>query len=122
MASPSPAIDALERPMSSRLPRRRVGSLGSLEVGVRDKVLIFLYIWQGCQGCQIFSLAALPTELAALNGRRRRSHQALPGLARRLRGPQPVHPLSQYARIDAAELCGAAGPFGDSLDDWGASA
>ena len=96
MASPSPAIDALERPMSSRLPRRRVGSLGSLEVGVRDKVLIFLYIWQGCQGCQTLSLAALPTELAALNGRRRRSHQGLPGVARRLRSLQPVRPLSRY--------------------------
>src|ERR1700735_2310103 len=111
MASPSPAIEALERPMSSRLPRRRVGSVGSLEVGVRDKILIFLHIWQGCQDCQTLSLPALMTELASLNGRRRRSHQALPELARRLRSPQPVAVCP--ALLDPSKPCGAPGPVGD---------
>jgi hypothetical protein len=45
-----------------RLPPKRVGNvgnLGNLEVDLYVKVLILLYIWKGCQDCQILSLAIL---------------------------------------------------------------
>jgi hypothetical protein len=42
-----------------RLPPKRVGNvgnLGNLEVDLYVKVLILLYIWKGCQDCQILSI------------------------------------------------------------------
>jgi hypothetical protein len=46
-----------------RLPPHSGGNVGNLEASFYVKVLIHIYIWKGCQGCQLLSLAAL---LAAL--------------------------------------------------------
>jgi hypothetical protein len=69
MARTEPGLGGFRRGPRRRLPRRRgatervaaLAALAALREYPYVKVLIHIYIWQGCQDCQTLSLAALPS-------------------------------------------------------------